>query len=324
MTCPTTVALTDSTGQPLAGGVVWTVAPDGSWTELGTTDSTGAVSAELLPGSTYEFVMIYGGARQSQSVLVDADGAQVAFQTASATTTFKNSKGEPSAGGDVWAVAPDGNWTELGTTDSTGAVSAELLPGSTYEFVMIYGGARQSQSVLVDADGAQVAFQTASATVTFKNSKGELSADGVVWAVAPDGNWTEIGTTGSTGAVSTELLPGSTYEFVMIYGGARQSQSVVIDAAGTPVAFNTYRVEVRGQVTNPDGTKTPVLTGTWWYIAPDGGWHDLGTPDAQGDAMTQLLPGTYTFVHVADDGTRHEFKDVTVAASGRKVLKFVG
>ncbi len=66
VTCPSTVALTDSTGQPLAGGVVWAVAPDGNWTEIGTTDTTGAVSAELLPGSTYEFVMIYGGARQSQ------------------------------------------------------------------------------------------------------------------------------------------------------------------------------------------------------------------------------------------------------------------
>ncbi len=73
---------------------------------------------------------------------------------------------------------------------------------------MIYGGARQSQSVLVDDGGAQVAFQTASATVTFKNSKGDLSAGGVVWAVAPDGTWTEIGTTDSTGAVSAELLPG--------------------------------------------------------------------------------------------------------------------
>ena len=165
------------------------------------------MSAELPPG-TYEFVMIYGGARQSQSVLVDADGAQVAFQTASATVTFKNSKGEPRADGDVWTVAPDGTWTEIGTTDSTGPVSTELLHGSTYEFVMIYGGARQSQSVLVDAGGAQVAFQTASATVTFKNSKGEPLADGDVWTVAPDGTWTEIGTTDPTGAVSTDCSPG--------------------------------------------------------------------------------------------------------------------
>ncbi len=104
-----------------------------------------------------------------------------------------------------------------------------------------------------------------------------------------------------------------TYEFVMVYGGARQSQSVLVDADGISVAFNTYRVEVRGQVTDANGAKTPVLTGTWWYIAPDGGWHNLGTPDAKGDALTQLLPGTYTFVHVAEDGTRHEFKDVTIA-----------
>ena len=38
----TAVALTDSTGQPLAGGVAWAVAPDGTWTEIGTTDSNGA------------------------------------------------------------------------------------------------------------------------------------------------------------------------------------------------------------------------------------------------------------------------------------------
>ncbi len=125
--------------------------------------------------------------------------------------------------------------------------------------------------------------------------------------------------------MSAELLPGSTYEFMMVYGGARQSQSVPVDADGTSVAFNTYRVEVRGQETiAAAGTTTSVKTGTWWYIAPDGGWHNLGRPDAQGDAITQLLPGTYTFVHVAEDGTRHEFKDVTIAKSGRQVLKFVG
>ncbi len=95
----TAVALTDSTGQPLPGGDVWTVAPDGTWAKIGTTDSTGAVSAELLPGTTYNFVMIYGGARQSQSVLVDADGTSVAFKTASATMTFKNSKDQPRADG---------------------------------------------------------------------------------------------------------------------------------------------------------------------------------------------------------------------------------
>ena len=149
-----------------------------------------------------------------------------------------------------------------------------------------------------------MAFQTASATVTFENSKGLPLAGGDVWAVAPGGNWTQIGTTGPTGAVSAELVPGSTYEFVMDYGGARQSKSVVIDADGISVDFQTYRVEVRGQVTNADGANTPVLTGTWWYVATGDGTRS-GTPDANGDSITQLLPGTYTFVHVADDGTRH-------------------
>ena len=186
---------------------------------------------------------------------------------------------------------------------------------------MDYLGARQSQTVLVGDGGAQVAFKTASATVTFKNSKGQPLAGGDAWAVAPGGNWIPLGTTGPTGAVSAELAPGS-YEFTMDYGGARQSQSVLVHD-GISVDFQTYRVEVRGQVTNA-GVNTPVLTapGTTW--SPDGGWHTIGTPDTNGDAITQLLPGTYTFVHVADDDTRHTFTDVTVGASGRKVLKFVG
>ena len=237
------------------------------------------------------------------------------------TVTFTNSQGQPLAGGVAWVVDPSGTWTEIGTTDTTGAVSAELAPGS-YEFTMDYLGARQSQTVLVGDGGAQVAFKTASATVTFKNSKGQPLAGGDAWAVAPAGNWIPLGTTGSTGAVSAELAPGS-YEFTMDYLGARQSQSVLVHD-GISVDFQTYRVEVRGQVTDAAGVKTQVLDGTWWYIAPDGNWRTIGTPDTNGDAITQLLPGMYTFVHVADDDTRHTFTNVTIADSGRQVLKFVG
>ena len=73
--------------------------------------------------------------------------------------TFTNSQGELLAGGEV--AIDHGNWIPLGTTDSTGAVSAELAPGS-YEFTMVYLGARQSQTVEVGDGGAQVAFHTAS------------------------------------------------------------------------------------------------------------------------------------------------------------------
>ena len=62
-------------------------------------------------------------------MLVGDGGAQVAFQTATATVTFENSKGLPLAGGAVWVVAPDGTWTQIGTTDTTGLCPLNCPPG---------------------------------------------------------------------------------------------------------------------------------------------------------------------------------------------------
>jgi YD repeat-containing protein len=207
-----TIQLKDSAGNPLSGGVVQYYS--GGWQVFGTTDASGQVSKELLPGS-YSFSLTYAFARQEKSQNI-ATNPSVVFQTTRVVIQLKDSTGALMDTGTIQYYS--GGWRDIGTT-SSGQVSKELLP-LTYSFSMTYAYARQEKSQNIASDPT-VVFQTTRVTVQLKDSTGALMDTGTIQYYS--GGWRDIGTT-SGGQVSKELLPAS-YTFSINYAFARQEKA---------------------------------------------------------------------------------------------------
>jgi len=269
-----TVQLKDSAGNPLSGGVVQYYS--GGWQVFGTTDASGQVSKELLPGS-YSFSMTYAFARQEKSQNI-ATNPTVIFQTTRVVIQLKDSLGALMDSGTVQYYS--GGWRDIGSTTG-GQVSKELLP-LTYSFSMTYAYARREKSQNIATDQT-VVFQTKMVTIQLKDSTGALMDSGTVQYYS--GGWRDIGST-SGGQVSKELLP-LTYSFSMTYAFARQEKSQNI-ASDPTVVFQTTRVVIQLK----DSLGALMDTGTVQYYS--GGWRDIGSTSG-GQVSKELLPGSYSF-----------------------------
>jgi hypothetical protein len=254
-----TVEFRDSTGNPLSGGVVQYYS--GGWQAFGTTDASGRVSKELLPGS-YTFSMNYAYARQEKVQNITTNST-VVFQTTNVTIQLKDSNGALIDTGAVQYYS--GGWRDIGNT-SGGQVTKELLPGS-YTFSMNYAYARQEKSQNI-ATNPTVVFHTTNITIQLKDSTGALIDTGM--AQYYSGGWRDIGNT-SCGQITKELLPGS-YTFSMNYAFARQEKSQNV-AANPTVVFQT------GKVHSDSSSCTQYYAGGWRAFIQD----------------IELLPTTYTF-----------------------------
>ena len=141
-TIPVVAHLQNSQQGALEGGEVEYYAS--GWKPLGMTDSQGnAGPVELLPG-TYSFRLSFRGYTQQQSNVNIAATNPVVFQTVAMQVHFKNSVGNPLAGGEVQYYAS--GWKPFGETGSDGNTPVlELLPG-TYSFKLAYAGYTQQKS----------------------------------------------------------------------------------------------------------------------------------------------------------------------------------
>jgi hypothetical protein len=126
--------LLDSKGNGLNGGEVqWF---NGSWHSFGTTGAGGSASNRLAPGN-YDFRMGYAGGQMEKWQNVQANPT-VIFQTAMVLVQLKNHQGNGISGGTAQYYS--GSWYNIGTTDSNGVVTVELLP-VTYAFSIDYSQA---------------------------------------------------------------------------------------------------------------------------------------------------------------------------------------
>jgi flagellar hook assembly protein FlgD len=272
-----TIELKNSSGALIDTGAASYYA--GGWHDLGNTTG-GKVAVEVLPG-TYAFAMVYDGERNQVSQAV-TNGSTVVFQTVHANVQLLDSHGAGIAGGDASFYAS--GWRTFGTTDANGQAYQEMLPGS-YSFAMVYNGERQQlngQDV-----SSPVSFQTVLANVRLLDHSGAGLANGAVSYYA--GGWHDFGTTGADGNAYQEMLPGS-YSFATVFEGERQQLNG--QDVSSPITFQTVLATVT--LTNSSGTG--LANGDVSYYA--GSWQTFGTTDASGQAMREMLPGSYSFAMV--------------------------
>ncbi|CAH1227861.1 hypothetical protein PAECIP111891_06190 [Paenibacillus allorhizoplanae] len=285
-----TVALKDSTGQPLSGGVVSYY--DGGWKEFGVTDSSGSVSKPLA-NKNYTFAIIYEGTRNE---LVQNTGisSNITFQTVNVQVQFTNSQGLPQGEGTVSYYG--GGWRSFGSI-SAGIVHKELLTGS-YTFAINYDGAINEKVQNIGTNPLLV-FQTVQVKVNLKNSLENPLSGGSISYYA--GSWKSLGVTNSAGEAGKELL-ANTYTFSMNYEGTL-NQKVQHVGSDPIVAFQTIRVNA--QLKDAQGNP---LDGTLSYYG--GSWRSFGATTG-GEASKELLAGTYTLSAIAG-GKRKEIIANTV------------
>lgn len=274
-----TVYLLNSDGEGISGAVVQYV--DYCWTTMGTTGSDGSVSIPKPQGKTDLQVMVTYAQSDKQITQNIITNPVIIFNTVKAVVALKDAHGTGISGGEV--TYSGAQWTTIGTTNSSGEVTKELLPGS-YTFTMSYAWA-QKNIVQDISTNTVVLFQTVTTTVTLKDSSGNGISGGEVMYVGSQ--WSTFGTTNSSGVVTKELLPAS-YMFEMSYFGANKDITQNIGDNGT-VMFQTIQTTLRLKDTQGNG----ISGGSASYAGSQ--WRSIGSTDSSGDVMAEILPGTYTF-----------------------------
>lgn len=135
--------VTDDTGTGLAGGS----AELGSrgWQPMGTTDANGAVAA-LFDGAltgNHRVQITYHGTNNQENHNV-ATNSFYEFATVEATIEVLDALGVGLPDIDVSQNA--GGWSVIGTTDGTGQLVYDVLPGHRRSYRVTYGGATQTQN----------------------------------------------------------------------------------------------------------------------------------------------------------------------------------
>ena len=291
------VVLLNSLGQGISGANVNYYA--NGWKVFGITNSTGAASMPLSPG-TYTFQMNYAGGVEDLLQTVTSTSV-VTFQTTNATVKLLDSKDNRISGSGVGSVQYYANgWKTFGSTND-GTCSLELLPAS-YTFQMNYAGGTQNllQNISVNPS---VTFQTTNVTAELIDGNGNLITPANVGSVQYYANgWKTFGSTNG-GVCSLELLPVS-YTFQMVYVGT--SNSILQNVSqNSLVIFRASNATVKFL----NSTGGPISSGIVSYYA--NGWKTFGTTDATGTTSYTLLPGAYTFQLSYAGAVLNEYQNTT-------------
>lgn len=281
------VSLASSDGTPLEGGVV-EFRSAGEWRTVGSTDSAGVTTTELLT-TRRRFAMTVDGVRVERTFDLKAD-TRVEFAMVPVEISLNDPSGVPIP--DAAVEYRGAEWIPLGLTDDDGVVRIELLPGRVRFSAGHEGGrATMRQDLAIDT---AVRFATTQVTVDFRTSEGVPIAGALVEAEGDD--WTQIGRTNDAGVLALDLLPQNRW-LRITYEGRRHRirQDLAVDPL---VEFRTIRAGV--EVATADGVP---LEGVLVQMR-GGSWIDLGATDESGLVEAELLPVKTKF-RVHHDGLRN-------------------
>lgn len=256
----------------------------------GATTGSGTAHMELLPGNYY-FRMSYSNQSQQKGSMYISTSGNVDFQTVNVTLKLKDAAGTGTHEATSLGYYTS-NWYTFGSgvTNGSGTETMELLPGNYY-FRLSYANQSQQLGSMNISASTCVPFQTVSVTMVLKDASGvtgSIEGDALGYYTSswyPFGDNTPGVTSGGTETM--ELLPGN-YYFRMSYAHQSQQQGSMNISAATNVNFQT--VNVTQHLT--DGSSN-IYGGTAEYYTNT--WYSFGTTDVNGDAVKELLPGTYYF-----------------------------
>ena len=176
----------------------------------------------------------------------------------------------------------------------SGALHYELLDGA-YRFQATYNGGSQQLPLTVDATHTDLAFRTRRVRVPVRDSDGDGIAGVVQNFYGSTGSWIGNRTTGSSGVLRYELLPG-TYHFQATYNGGSQQQTLAVDARNRRLTFQTRDVAVALLDSDDDG----VAGGVQNFYGSTG----AGSATARSAIGHRPLRAAAGLLHVPDDVQR--------------------
>ncbi len=300
-TVPVTVRLEDSEGTGLEGGKIIYVRA--GWQDYGVTGEDGNAHRELLSG-TYTFRMSYAEGRVDIKQNI-SENPVVLFQTVPVTVRLEDSEGTGLEGGKIIYVRA--GWQDYGVTGEDGNAHRELLSG-TYTFRMSYAEGRVDIKQNI-SENPVVLFQTVPVTVRLEDSEGTgLEGGKIIYVRA---GWQDYGVTGDDGNAHRELLSG-TYTFRMSYAEGRVD--IKQNISDNPVVlFQTVPVTVRLE----DSEGTGLEGGRVRYVRAS--WQDFGFTQSDGNALKELLIGTYTFRMYVDKSYENQKANI----NGATLITFI-
>ncbi|WXR60973.1 right-handed parallel beta-helix repeat-containing protein [Peptostreptococcaceae bacterium AGR-M142] len=273
------VKLLDSSGNGLEGGIVKYYL--NGWKEMGQTDEYGMISIQLPEGTTnLQVQMQYLGMKKILNQNI-TENEEFIFETVDTVVKLEDSNGNGLEGGEV--IYSSWSWNDFGTTDASGEIHRELLPGQ-YNFRMKYEGGKLDLKQNTQDDNT-VIFKTVDTVVKLEDSNG----NGLEGAEVIYSNWTwkDFGITDQNGEIHKELLENN-YNFQMKYEGGKviKKQDIANDSI---VVFKTKNTVVRLEDSNGNGLEGAEVIYSNWT------WKDFGTTNQNGEINKELLENTYNF-----------------------------
>lgn len=273
----TTISVVGSNGKGIAGAAIQYYAA--GWRQLGSTNSNGVVTADLLPGNI-PFGATLGGVYNQVSVDISTNPS-VTFQAVATTVRVIDSKGAGLSGASLQYYA--NGWKQIGTSGVDGSATVDLLPGNL-PFGASLGGVYNQKDQDIAKDPV-VTFQAVATTVRVIDSKG-TGLPGAALQYYANG-WKQLGSSADDGSVTVELLPAN-LPFGANLGGVYNQKDQ--DIAKNPVV--TFQ-SVQTTVALVDSTGKGIAGGSAQYYAD--GWKQLGLTDASGSISVELLPTNIPF-----------------------------
>ena len=287
-----TATLSNASG-PLAGGSVSVQSSGGSSSAIGTTSASGSVAAQVLP-AIYDVTMTYASHAMTQTSISVNAPTTVAFNTHTLTVKLLTVSGTPQSGGVVSVTPSGGSAFGLGTTNSSGIVTATVLDGQ-YTVSMVYGGVTSTQNATLSGD-TTVTFQPSTTTLRMRSSTGAALSgqdSAIWWRSTGSSSWSFAGYPDASGNVTISQLPG-TYDYEARWFGVYEVKSAVVITGATALTWQTFAATEFLESSTGSGLSGQD-SAIWVRPAGSSSWLFSGYPNGSGQVVQELLASSYDF-----------------------------
>ena len=166
-----------------------------------------------------------------------------------------------------------------------------MLP-AIYNVTMTYASRSMTQTSISVNAPTTVAFGTHALTVRLLSASGAPLAGGAVSATPAGGSAFGLGTTNSSGIVTSTVLDGA-YTISMTYNSATSVQTPTL-TGDTTITFQLSTITLQMRASSGSGLSGQD-SAIWWRPAGTTSWSFAGYPNGSGNVSVTLLSGSYDF-----------------------------